>query len=81
MASRKVYYSNKKEDEDSMSNLEIYQNVDGNLFVALSQGRNDFDVQFVALPPEDAKEIITNLAREFNMLDENSVEGNVLFIL
>lgn len=75
MSSRKIYYT----DAEHESELQIFNSAD-TLFVSLSEKGADWDCKIVQLPKEDAMEIITELARDFGMLDESpDFEGKVLF--
>lgn len=63
-------------DEDVL--LGIYRNADGNLYVSIEDVLNMTQV-YVELPPNEAQEIITDLARGFDMLHEEGMEGKALF--
>lgn len=64
MASRKVYFT----EPACEAELEAYKNVDGELFISLADKSDGGMGEYIALPPEDAKELITELAIEFGIL-------------
>ncbi len=69
MPHKKVYFT-QSENEDE---LQIYKNANGELFVSLGDEMNN---RYIALPKEDAMEIITELAYEFGLLaDDVEREG------
>lgn len=60
--------------------LTICKNEDGGLYINLSPFLTHSSDEFIVLPPEDAIEIITNLAFQFGLIDNSpNIEGKMLW--
>lgn len=67
MPNKKIYYSEEAESPE----LTIHRNKDGNLFVCLSDVIDISNELSVVLTQEDAEELITDLAYQFGMLEDD----------
>jgi len=70
MGSKKIYFGN-----DGYPEMEILRTAEGNLFINLIPYESHSSDVWIELPIEDAKEIITELARQFGMIDESLEHG------
>jgi hypothetical protein len=77
MSSLKIYYP--ETDVKFKSAAMIHRNTDGELYICLINTEDNTDEKFTSLTEADAKEIITQLARDFDMLDETTAEGHTFF--
>lgn len=77
MALSKTYYNDK--DENS-PHLTIHRNDKGDLFICLSPFPSHSEDVFLVLPPEDAKEIISELAFEFDLINDDPIlDGKMIW--
>lgn len=67
MGSKKIYYT----DKESESELQAYKNVNGELFISLTADTAMEEIQFIALDKEDAIALISELAFEFDLVNDD----------
>jgi len=70
MANKKVYYN----EDNPTADLQIFKSADGGLFVSLDD--NHGGALSVSLTEEDALELISDLIKDFDLLDsEEYMDG------
>jgi hypothetical protein len=77
MSTRKIYFT----EEEHESELEAFRNIDDNLFVCLSsKGYPDLNNRYIALHKKDAIALISELAFDFGLVDDNPEhEGKMIW--
>jgi hypothetical protein len=79
MASKKIYFN---ESEENPVEFEAYKNMDDELFINVSPfpATHSSDI-FLTLSEDDAKDLISELAFEFGLIDESEeLEGRLYWI-
>lgn len=77
MATRKIYY-NESDLSKNMAELEMYQNDKEELFIDLTHPETD-EAQFVSLSKEDAIKLISELAFQFDLIDDELASPKMIW--
>jgi hypothetical protein len=77
MGTKKVYFEDGKEEE--FPQLTMHRNKDGNLFVGISEFETHSTDLCLCLSEEDAITLISELAWQFNLVDDQSMDSGHYF--